>query len=339
MGDAAEQATKLHGGEPEEVRRLRCDLDGDLATAGRRDAGRRAAAAAARGPATDGRADALALPGAVPGALPRVRDRAGRLRLLDQPAPLRLHAARQAVRRPRQLRQPVRPRRRCSASSGRMRATGIFTVLSVPPLLVIPLLVALVMNRKFPGATCARRVLRAVRARCGRRGRAVALPARHQHRAGQLLHGPRGLPDDIAWTTSVPAAWVALVGVTVWWTLGFNSVIYLAGLQDIPGSSTRRPDGRRQRVAAVRPRHACRACARCCFVTMVTIIASVNMFGQSTSSPRGRPGRDPHGDLPDRRDRPAQYQMGDPAAMSYVLTLFLMVLSVVVFRLFREQDA
>ncbi len=32
----------------------------------------------------------------------------------------------------------------------------------------------------------------------------------------------------------MPAAWVALVGVTVWWTLGFNAVIYLAGLQDIP---------------------------------------------------------------------------------------------------------
>jgi multiple sugar transport system permease protein len=46
--------------------------------------------------------------------------------------------------------------------------------------------------------------------------------------------GKLGLPDDIAWTTSVPAAWFALVGVTVWWTLGFNAVIYLAGLQDIP---------------------------------------------------------------------------------------------------------
>ena len=28
--------------------------------------------------------------------------------------------------------------------------------------------------------------------------------------------------------------WAALVGPTVWWTLGFNCVIYLAGLQDIP---------------------------------------------------------------------------------------------------------
>ena len=27
---------------------------------------------------------------------------------------------------------------------------------------------------------------------------------------------------------------MSLVGVTVWWTLGFNAVIFLAGLQDVP---------------------------------------------------------------------------------------------------------
>ena len=45
--------------------------------------------------------------------------------------------------------------------------------------------------------------------------------------------GALGLPDDIPWITALPWAWVSLVGVTVWWTLGFNTVIYLAGLQDI----------------------------------------------------------------------------------------------------------
>ena len=38
----------------------------------------------------------------------------------------------------------------------------------------------------------------------------------------------------IGWTQTQPWAWVALVGMTVWWTLGFNTVIYLAGLQEIP---------------------------------------------------------------------------------------------------------
>jgi multiple sugar transport system permease protein len=47
--------------------------------------------------------------------------------------------------------------------------------------------------------------------------------------------GAIGLPDNIPWLTSVPQAWVALIGVTVWWTLGFNAVIYLAGPPGHPG--------------------------------------------------------------------------------------------------------
>ena len=58
---------------------------------------------------------ALGLPGALPRALRRVRPGAGGLRLLDQPARLRLHPARQAVRRPGQLRQAVRRRTRWSS--------------------------------------------------------------------------------------------------------------------------------------------------------------------------------------------------------------------------------
>ncbi|HET7616679.1 MAG TPA: sugar ABC transporter permease, partial [Bacillales bacterium] len=29
-------------------------------------------------------------------------------------------------------------------------------------------------------------------------------------------------------------AWVSIVGVTLWWTVGFNMVLFLAALQDIP---------------------------------------------------------------------------------------------------------
>ena len=42
------------------------------------------------------------------------------------------------------------------------------------------------------------------------------------------------LGHAIPWTTEVPWAWVSLVGMTVWWTLGFNFVLYPAGLQEIP---------------------------------------------------------------------------------------------------------
>ncbi len=39
----------------------------------------------------------------------------------------------------------------------------------------------------------------------------------------------------IGWVQTQPWAWIALVGMTVWWTLGFNTIIYLAGLGNIPG--------------------------------------------------------------------------------------------------------
>ena len=44
--------------------------------------------------------------------------------------------------------------------------------------------------------------------------------------------GILGLPHPL--DDATPWVWVTLVGVTVWWTLGFNAIIYLAGLQDIP---------------------------------------------------------------------------------------------------------
>ncbi|MGA8978152.1 MAG: sugar ABC transporter permease, partial [Pedococcus sp.] len=223
-----------------------------------------------------------------------------------------------------------------------MGATGIFTVLSVPFLLVVPLGVALLMNRRFPG----RNFFRAVYFAPYVLGVAVVavlwrfLLDSNIGLVNQYL-GALGLPSDTAWLTTTPAAWVSLVGVTVWWTLGFNAVIYLAGLQDISQElyEAARVDGanawqsfRNVTLPGLRPVVA--------FVTMTTIIASANMFGQSYLMTRGGPGIETRTAIYFIADKGLRsYQMGDAAAMSYVLTLILVVLSVVVFRLFRERDA
>ena len=36
------------------------------------------------------------------------------------------------------------------------------------------------------------------------------------------------------WLTDFTLAMPAVAGVTIWWTVGFNMIIYLAGLQDVP---------------------------------------------------------------------------------------------------------
>src|SRR5215218_5427643 len=115
-----------------------------------------------------------------------------------------------------------------------MEATGKFTLYSVPLLVVIPLLIALMLNREFLGRNFFRATFFAPYvlgvAVIGILWRYLLDP-----NVGLVNYylGALGLPDTIPWITALPWAWVSLVGVTVWWTLGFNTVIYLAGLQDI----------------------------------------------------------------------------------------------------------
>jgi multiple sugar transport system permease protein len=225
---------------------------------------------------------------------------------------------------------------------GGMRGTGIFTVMSVPLLLVLPLGIALAMNQKFRSRNLFRAVYFAPYV-LGVAVVAVMWRFLLDNNIGVVNHylGVLGLPDDIAWTTSVPAAWFALVGVTVWWTMGFNAVIYLAGLQDIPQElyEAAEVDGasawqrfRHVTLPGLRPVIA--------FVTMVTIIASANMFGQSYLMTKGAPGTETRTAIYQIAETGLrQYQMGTAAAMSYVLTLVLMLTSVVVFWLFHERKA
>lgn len=223
---------------------------------------------------------------------------------------------------------------------GSMKATGIFTLASVPLLLVIPLAVALVMNQKFHG----RNLLRAVFFAPYVLGVAVVavlwrfLLDANIGLVNQLL-GAMGLPSETAWLTSTPPAWVALVLVTVWWTLGFNAVIYLAGLQDIPADlyEAARVDGaspwqrfRHVTLPGLRPVLA--------FITMITIIASANMFGQAFLMTEGAPGTETRTAIYYITDQGLKnFQMGSAAAMSYVLTVFLILLSLFVTWVFREK--
>jgi multiple sugar transport system permease protein len=160
---------------------------------------------------------------------------------------------------------------------------------------------------------------------------------------GLLNHylGALGLPGGTAWLTSVPAAWIALVGVTVWWTLGFNAVIYLAGLQDIPrelyeAASIDGANGwQRFRHVTLPGLRQVRQ-----LVVITTIISSANMFGQSYLITQGAPGMETRTAIfYFAQTGLRQFDMGKAAAMSFVLTMSLLVLSGAVALLFRERRA
>jgi multiple sugar transport system permease protein len=221
-----------------------------------------------------------------------------------------------------------------------MGATGIFTLLSVPVMLVVPLLLAVLLNNKIKGGTVFRAVFFAPYV-LGVAVIGVIWRYILDTQSGMLnnLLGFVGLPTDIPWTVDVPWAWVSLVGVTVWWTLGFNAVILLAGLKgisaDLYEAASLDGAGTIRKFFSVtlpglRP--------VMLFVTTTTILASANMFGQSYLLTKGGPGNATRTAIMYISDQGlGQSNMGAASAMSYILFLFLAVISVINFRLQRER--
>lgn len=218
-----------------------------------------------------------------------------------------------------------------------MSATAQFTIYSVPPLVLFPLGIALILNKKFPG----QRIFRAIYFApyvlgvgvIGIMWRYVLDP-----NVGVLNYylGSLGLPADIPWTNGLPWAWIGLVGATVWWTAGFNAVIFLAGLQGIPKDlyEAAKVDGatgwqsfRHVTVPQLRP--------VILFVLMITILASANMFGQSYLITDGAPGESTRTAIMYITEEGLRnFRMGSAAAMSLVLAAFLAVIGFFNFRIF-----
>ncbi|WP_433164022.1 carbohydrate ABC transporter permease [Kribbella sp. CA-247076] len=222
-----------------------------------------------------------------------------------------------------------------------MRATGIFTVASVPFLVAVPLALAVLLNRKFPGRTFFRAVYFAPFVL----GVAViGLMFRYiLDTSFGLLNAFLGLfgVPDIGWTNDQPYAFISLVAVTVWWTAGFNAIIFLAGLQDIPQEQYEAAelDGanswqqfRNVTLPGLRPVTV--------FIITITVLASANMFGQSVLITQGGPGDTTTTALMVITDTGfGQFRMGQATAMSYLLALCLAIISVLNFVLLRERKS
>jgi len=202
------------------------------------------------------------------------------------------------------------------------------------------LVLAVLLNRKFPGRTFFRAVFFAPYvlgvAVIGLMWRYMLDPS------FGVVNGMLkaiGLGGNVPWITDQPWAWISLVAVTVWWTIGFNAIIYLAGLADIGAEQYEAAsiDGashwqqfRFITIPGLRP--------VLIFVITVTILASANMFGQAFLITKGGPGDSTRTAIIEITQRGlSQYRMGEAAAMSYVLAVFLGIVSLINFYLTREK--
>ena len=222
-----------------------------------------------------------------------------------------------------------------------MRATAIFTVASVPFLVSIPLLIALLLNRKFPGRTIFRAMIFAPFV-LGIAVIGVLFNYLLDSQFGLInaFLGLFGIPQ-IGWTQTQPWAWIALVAMTVWWTLGFNCVIYLAGLQSLPTEQYEAAEidgagkwGQFRYITLPGLRMVL------IFIVTTTVLASANMFGQSYLVTNGGPGDSTRTAIMVMTQEGLRaFKMGTASAMSYVLAIFLAIISVINFFAMRVRKS
>jgi multiple sugar transport system permease protein len=150
-----------------------------------------------------------------------------------------------------------------------------------------------------------------------------------------------GLPTHV-WLNEEPWAMIAIIATTVWWSTGFNMILFLAGLQDIREDlyDAAKVDGAGTwslfwniTIPGLRP--------TILFVTAITIIGSFRVFGQVyvMSMAAGGPfdsTRTLVFHIYDTGFR--NFRMGSASAVAWVLFLIVAVFTLIQFRLLREQD-
>jgi len=218
--------------------------------------------------------------------------------------------------------------------------TAEFVLYSVPPLVVVALMLAVLLNSNFRGRNLFRGLYFAPYA-LSVTVAAVLWRWMFEQQSGLInAYITRlGLPG-IAWLSSMPWAWVAIVVCTVWWTIGFNTVIFLSALQEIPDSlyEAASIDGATNRqqffgitVPMLRP--------VLIFVITTTLLASANLFGQPYLMTAGGPTQQTEPVMMRiYTEAFGQYRMGSAAAMSVLFAAILLVLTTINFRVFGRGD-
>ncbi|MDO5035062.1 MAG: sugar ABC transporter permease [Actinomycetaceae bacterium] len=216
-------------------------------------------------------------------------------------------------------------------------ATLIFVLLTVPLGIIVPLFLATLLQVKTP----LQKFFQAV----------FYLPTLFAVSAVMLIwlfllslsYGP--LPKWFGLTTNIPStqpwAWVALVGITVWWTMGQNLIIYVAALGGVPKEQIEaaRLDGtnawqrfRYVQIPSIR--------FPLFFTIVTTTIAQFNVYGQPLMFTRGGPNNSTKVLLMNIQEN--AFGAGIPAAgmasaMAVVLGACIMVVSAIQFFVLRRK--
>lgn len=143
----------------------------------------------------------------------------------------------------------------------------------------------------------------------------------------------------IAWLTDMPWAWFSLVIATIWWTIGFNMVIFINALNNIPDEIYEAADidgvSKWQKLIyitlpSIKP--------VMLFVLITSTIASFNIYGQPYLMTRGGPGTSTKVLMMNIVSEAFEKrQLGTASAMSFLLALIMIIISALQLKFYKPE--
>jgi multiple sugar transport system permease protein len=220
-----------------------------------------------------------------------------------------------------------------------LRNTSLFVALNAPLAVVVPLSLALLVNEPIHGRAIFRSAF----------STPLMISVATVGVLWQWFYNPAfclinyylglvGLPGQ-NWLSQTGWAMIAVVVTTVWWTSGFNMILFLAGLQDIPehlydAAKIHGAGGwglfRYVTLPGLR--------ATLLFVGVTTIIGSFRVFGQVFVMTNGGPFDSTRTIVQHIYESGFRYfKMGVASSVAWVLFGIVLVFTFIQFRLLKEQ--
>ncbi|UTR12013.1 sugar ABC transporter permease [Evansella sp. LMS18] len=219
--------------------------------------------------------------------------------------------------------------------------TLYFILISTPTIVVLGLIMALIVNSKLKGTT----ILRS----------AFFMPYMLsisvvgsiwvfilQSRTGLLAETFQlfGYTMEISWFGSWGMGWLSILIATLWWTVGFNMILFLAGLQEIPEEIYEAADidgassWEKFRYITFPSLRGVTA-----LVILLQTIASFKLFGQTFLITNGGPGISTT-PLVHYIYQVAfrQWDMGYASAISFVLFLVISLIAFIQYKVLMKKD-
>jgi multiple sugar transport system permease protein len=219
--------------------------------------------------------------------------------------------------------------------------TVIFVIISTPALILIGLGLALIVNSKLKGTTFLRSVffLPFILSISVIASIWVFILQPYTGLANTILHN-LGFSKEIFWLNQSSLSWLSILIATIWWTVGFNMILFLSGLQEIPDEyyEAAEMDG----AGPVRQFFSITLPSLKGVILLTVVLQTINsfkLFGQPYLMTNGGPGTSTRPLVQYIYEKAfIEQQMGVASAMSYVLFAITIIFAFIQFKFFQNKD-